>query len=101
VCIEEWPLVKELQRKYGFEVLLWSVDSSYGSEEEAREPCADAMARHEISWPNVIVPGGWDKLKEDYKIDGYGLFLIDGEGRLLGRELFPDDVERILKESSG
>jgi hypothetical protein len=48
--------------------------------------------------PNVIVPGGWDKLKKGYNIDGYGLFLIDGDGRLLGRELFPDDIEGILKE---
>lgn len=91
-------MVKDLQRKYGFEVLLWSVDASYGSEEDARLSCARAIDKHKITWPNVIVPGGWDKLKEDYKIDGYGLFLIDGDGRLLGRELFPDDIEDILKE---
>src|SRR5688500_3631778 len=96
--MEEWPLVKELQRKYGFEVLLWSVDASYESEDEARKSCARAIERHGITWPNVIVPGGWDKLKKSYSIDGYGLFLIDGNGRVLGRELFPDDVERILKE---
>jgi len=91
-------LVKELQRKYGFEVLLWSVDASYGSVDEARASCASAIDRHEISWPNVIIPGGWDQLNKDYNIDGYGLFLIDGDGRLLGRNLFPDDIERILKE---
>jgi hypothetical protein len=93
-------LVKELQRNYGFYFLLCSVDASYGSVEEGRESCARAIDMHKIDWPKVIVPGGWDKLKKDYNIDGYGLFLIDGDGRLLGRELFPDDIERILKERS-
>lgn len=98
--MEEWPLVKELQRKYGFDVLLWSVDLSYGSEEAATESCARAIERHEVTWPNVMVPGGWDRLNKDYNIDGYGLFLIDENGNVLGRELFPDDVERILEARS-
>lgn len=98
--MEEWSLVKDLQRKHGFEVLLWSVDASYGSEAEAVEACARAIERHEVSWPNVVVPGGWDKLEKDYSIDGYGLFLIDGNGKVMGRDLFAEDIERVLESGS-
>jgi hypothetical protein len=93
-------LVKDLQEKLGFEVVLWSVDTSYGlSGHEAIERCARTMDLHKITWSNVIVPGGWETLNKKFKIDGYGLFLIDKKGRVLGRELFPEDIEQALKRA--
>ena len=91
-------MVKALQKKYGFEVLLWSVDLSYGTPpKEAADVCKETMHSHSVTWPNVIVPGGWDALKSKYKVDGYGLFLLDKHGKLKGSDLFPETLEPLLK----
>ena len=89
-------MVKGLQEKLGFQILLLSVDgdNSYG---DAKAQDAETMRSHGISWPNVLIPGGWDGAIGTLNLDGYGLALIDAKGVVLGANLFPEQLETLLR----
>jgi hypothetical protein len=94
--------VQGIQRKHGkdkLEVLLLSVDASYGQPaDQAAEGDRSTMNQHGITWPNVVVPNGWDEVIERFNIDGYGLTLIDNKGKVVAKDVRHGDLDRLLQQ---
>jgi hypothetical protein len=100
--MEEFPLVQGTQQRYGkdkLEILLLSVDLDYGSSlSEATTTDRKRMLAHHISWPNVILPHGFDDSQRLFNLDGYGLTLIGPDGIVRGVDIRPEDAERLLAQ---
>lgn len=92
--------MKGIQAKYGadkFAVLMLSVDLGYET------PMAEALAGNKqrlldksVTWPNVLLPHGFDDTQKLFNVDGYGLTLVGPDGIVRGVDLQPDEVDRLL-----
>jgi hypothetical protein len=100
--MEEFPLVQGTQRRYGkdkLQVVLLSVDVGYGSSlSDAITLDRKRMLAHHISWPNVILPHGFDDSQRLFNLDGYGLTLIGPDGIVRGVDIRPEEVEPLLSQ---
>ena len=90
-CLAQFPLLKELRAQYrdrGFEILGFSVDAE---EQDWR----DTSEEYELPWPDV---SDQQALSSPVAIR-YGAtilpfnYLIDSDGRVLGKRLMPGDLE--------
>jgi hypothetical protein len=97
------PLVKGIQQRLGkdkLEVLMLSVDAGYGyPKEEAIRGDAERLKAQNVSWPNVLLPAGFDDTQRIFNIDGYGLTLIGRDGKVLGVNLLPDQIDELLRKA--
>ncbi len=99
-CMEEWPHILEIQKKFGedrLKVLLLSSDVTYASIlKDVPQRNKDIAKSRGMPWPNVLVPGGWDELIPKFNAYGYGLYLIGPDGTvLMARDRAPR-LEKIL-----
>lgn len=94
--------MKKLQEKYGKDrlaVLMLSVDEAYGTPtQEAIEGNRAVLREHQITWQNVVVPGGWEEMEKRFGIDGYGITYVDAKGNLIGMDLTPEMIDVLLHE---
>lgn len=93
-CIASFPKLKELHstfNKDGFEIVSVSIDDRYYDWEEASE-------EQSLPWINVGEMNGWDGATAT----AYGVefvpkgYLVDREGRILQKDLNPDELEEYL-----
>jgi thiol-disulfide isomerase/thioredoxin len=99
-CQRNMPHLRELQEEAGedkLQVLLLSMDMSYGLPEVERRNSA-ALTRIGVPWANVLVPGGWNEVLAKFNIQGYGLCMIDPDGKtvVVGPGHNMDDIYRAL-----
>ena len=90
-CLAQFPLLKELRAQYrgsGFEILGFSVDAE-------EQVWRDTSEEYELPWPDVS-----DQLALSSPVAiRYGAtilpfnYLIDSDGRVLGKRLMPGDLE--------
>ena len=95
-CLAQFPLLKELRAEYrgrGFEILGFSVDAE-------EQVWRDTSEEYELTWPDV---SDQQALSSPVAIR-YGAtilpfnYLLDSEGRVLGKRLMPGDLEAALAE---
>jgi hypothetical protein len=95
--------VQELQKQYGkdrFEVVLLSVDSSYGQTvSSATQEVKDCLKQHGIDWPAVVEPEGWTGVGQRLNVDGYSLVFIDTQGIVQGVDLRAAQVKPLLEKA--
>jgi hypothetical protein len=101
--MEEMPLVKGTQQKYGknkLQVLLLSVDRDYDMPmKEIIEGDTKRMQHQKVAdWPNVVLPNGCQDTQRLFNLDGYGLTLIGPDGIVRGIHLQPEEVESMLAD---
>jgi len=92
------PLVKAAQARYGkdkFQVLLLSVDKGWEMADAAKLD-KECLAQHQVDWPNVLLPHGFDDTQTLFNVDGYGLTLIGPDGIVRGVDLRPEGVSELL-----
>ncbi|HEY9713743.1 MAG TPA: hypothetical protein V6C72_09745 [Chroococcales cyanobacterium] len=93
--------MKGIQEKLGshkMEVLLLSVDLDYGEDKSAAEDGnSRCLVQQNVTWPNVLLPGGFDPIRERFNFDGYGLIVIDANGIVRAINPRGDDLEEALK----
>jgi peroxiredoxin len=98
-CMASLPKLLELQQELGedkLQVLLLSVDISWGfADAETRNTAT--LQRLGIPFPNVLVPGGWNELITTFNIHGYGLILINPDGKAVSANL-GHNKEEIYRE---
>jgi hypothetical protein len=94
------PLVKGTQQKFGedrFQVLMLSVDLGYGETlANATRGDNERMAKQGVSWPNVLLPKGFEDTQRLFHMDGYGLTLIGPDGIVRGIDLQPEKLDELL-----
>src|ERR1051326_2755141 len=94
------PLVKGIQNKYGldkFAVLMLSVDLGYETPmEEALAGNKQRLHDQSVTWPNVLLPKGFDDTQRLLNVDGYGLTLVGPDGTVRGIDLRPEDLDGLL-----
>lgn len=84
-CQMNMPHVLELQKQYGadkLEVLLLSMDMSYGLPDTEKRN-VETVKKLKMPWANVLVPNGWNMITKKFNTQGYGLWLINPEGKLV------------------
>ena len=93
-CLAQFPLLKELRAEYrdrGFEILGFSVDAE-------EQVWRDTTEEYELTWPDV---SDQQALSSPVAIR-YGAtilpfnYLLDSDGRVLGKRLMPGDLEAEL-----
>lgn len=99
-CIEEWPTLLKIQKKLGEDkmgVVLLSTDNSNRSFLPHVAKLNKTIAASKgMPWGNVLIPGGWDEMVDRFNTYGYGLYLIDPNGKvLMARDRAPR-LEQIL-----
>jgi hypothetical protein len=103
--MEEIPLVQGTQKKYGkgkFDVLMLSVDLGYGETlDDATKGDQAQMTRLSVTWPNVLLPKGFEETRQHFNMDGYGLMLIGPDGIVKGIDLRPEDVDELMAKTYG
>lgn len=84
-------------------VLLISVDRAYGmTEQEAEKDSRRIMKLKGVSdWPCVIEPNGWEGVNKVFGIDGYHVFLVGKDGKVVHEDLMPDDLDQALRAALG
>jgi hypothetical protein len=79
------------------EVLLVSVDKSYGKDPQTIvNNIKRTLRKRNVDWPCVVEPTGWTGIVRRYNCDGYGLALVDSDGIVRGMHLRVEDVDRLL-----
>ncbi len=94
------PLVQELQNKLGKDkvgVLLLSIDEEYGSHQAAVEGMKEALQSKSVDLPVAFAPGGFADTRARFGIDGYGIMLVGPDGTVIGKDLFVNDLERMIQ----
>ena len=98
------PSVKGIQEKMGkdkFQVLLLSVDHDKDfSEKGPVKEDQDRLDSQAVDWPNVMLPNGWDDTQRLFNLDGYGPTLINPDGIVLGVNIQPEEVERLIAKDT-
>jgi hypothetical protein len=82
--------------------VLLSVDATYLIDAKNYGSASEKIFhKHEIDWPSVYLPGGWNDAARTFNLNGYGLVLVDSEG--LVRKINPrgDELEAAVKEVLG
>lgn len=83
-------------------VLLISVDLDYGlSPGDATKSVRSAMRNKGVSWPCVLEPSGWKGVGEKFGIDGYHVFLVGPDGKVVDSDLRPDEFSRAVSKALG
>lgn len=62
------------------DVLMVSVDRSYGDLAKAREKAARIFAKQKVAWPSAFDPDGWGGVSRTLNASGYGLVLVGPDG---------------------
>lgn len=80
-------------RNKGFEIMSVSIDDD-------TKDWKKALEKDKISWPAVIDKGGWDTpTPRRWGVEAIpSSFLIDKEGRVIGMDLSPKELETVLKK---
>ena len=98
-CLAQFPLLKELRAEYrgrGFEILGFSVDAE-------EQVWRDTSEEYELTWPDV---SDQQALSSPVAIR-YGAtilpfnYLLDSEGRVLGKRLMPGELEAAVAARLG
>ena len=72
------------------------------SEAEAEKDARRIMETKNVSdWPCVIEPDGWEGVKRTFGIDGYHVFLVDKNGKVMLEDLMPDDFDHAVELALG
>lgn len=89
-----------MQKKFGEDklgVLLVSIDKSYGGGmKRAEEQAKKIFEKAKVQWTNAFDPDGWDGVRRNFNLDGYGLTLIGPDGVVLAVNARPERVEKLL-----
>jgi peroxiredoxin len=93
-CVSELPNVIKTYEKYhdkGFEIVGISLDQS-----ETR--LQSFLKEKNMTWPQYFDGARWEnKLAQKYGIEGIpATFLLDGDGKIIGRDLRGDQLERAV-----
>lgn len=83
--------------KERLEVLLLSVDDRK-DKKFALDGDAAKLKANSVTWPNVLVPGGWKMLRERFNISLYGLTLIGPDGKTLATRVKPDEILKLIEQ---
>ena len=91
-----WDLVKEIYDKYhnkGLDILAVSLDND-------KEAWKKAIRDNNLSWTHVSDLKHWDSIvKELYHFSGIPtLYLVDGEGKIVARNLRENNLEREIAQ---
>ena len=98
-CIRELPNVKKAYTKYhgeGFEVLGISLDSD-------KDKLTGFLQKNEMPWKQFFDGQGWkNKLAQQYGVGSIpATFLLDGEGKVIARDLRGSDLEAAVAKALG
>jgi len=94
-CREEAPDLKKIYAKYknkGFEIVSISID-------ESKDNWKGALEKDQLPWLNIseCVPAEKSKNVENYVIKGVpASYLINGEGKILYKDLWLDKLDMVL-----
>lgn len=95
-CVAELPNVTAAYEKYhakGFEIIGISLDKN-------REALDEFIKKHNMPWRQYFDGLGWqNKVSSRFGIDSIpATFLVDGQGRIVARDLRGDDLDKKLAE---
>lgn len=82
--------------------MLLNVDRSYaGDTSRARryaEKKVQVYERLGLSWPDVLLPGGWEDTLRTFNLTGYGVTVIDSAGIVRCIDVPKRRLEALLRE---
>jgi thiol-disulfide isomerase/thioredoxin len=95
-CTEDLPQMRELYKLHhaaGFEILGVNLDT-------AVDPVSGYLKQHKVSWPQIYEPGGLDSspAREFGIISLPTLFLVDRNGKVVGRNVSVDDLKKQIPD---
>jgi thiol-disulfide isomerase/thioredoxin len=98
-CRSELPMLMDLYKKYqpkGFEIIGISLD-------EKEKTFKGFIKRAKMPWRHYYDGKGWrNKLARKYLVDALpATFLLDGEGKILAKDIRVDTLEAALKKALG
>jgi peroxiredoxin len=96
-CVAELPNVKKTYEKYhkdGFEIIGISLD-------EDKAELTSFMKKNGMTWVQFFDGKGWEnKLAQAYGVQSIpATFLLDGEGKIIGKSLRGDDLETAVAKA--
>lgn len=95
-CIRQFPALNEIYKNYknrGFQIIGISTDRK-----EEVNMWKKAIKKFAIEWPQYIDLQG--KYSKSYGIDIFPTnFLIDSEGKIIQKNITPDDIKKFLDQS--
>lgn len=99
-CREENPYLVDVYKKYqakGFEIVSFSLDR-----EKEKQVWLDAIVKDNMTWPQVCDFKYWNsEITKAFNLFGRGIpvnFLIDANGRIIGRDIRAWKLDAYLKE---
>ncbi len=94
------PLVQGLQAELGserLEVMLVSVDRSYGDLAKAREKAIRILEKQKVSWSSSFDPEGWGGVSRTLNGAGYGLIVVGPDGIVRGAGVRHAEAKKLLE----
>lgn len=93
-CRQEIPHLKKEYEKYhdkGLEMLSVSIDKS-------KNAWMNALRKEKMPWPQVLAPESGKDIMKEYQFSGIPfIVLLDKEGKILGKNLRGEKLEKLLE----
>lgn len=78
------------------DVLMVSVDRSYGDLPKAREKAVRIFEKQKVAWSSSFDPDGWAGVSRTLNGSGYGLILVGPDGIVRGVGIRQAEAKKLL-----
>ncbi|MFT7617706.1 MAG: hypothetical protein ACI97A_001345 [Planctomycetota bacterium] len=106
MCIEGFPSVREVQKKLGEDkvaVLLLDNEHQIGTKLKKAWKKAEkffATSKLDMPWQRILVPDGSDTIHKVFNKSGYGLILVDPQGRVVSTDIRSKQLSLVLNKGT-